>query len=90
MDRLLSPDERLRVDLAEGLAYQALYAAASSVLKTGSQRLGDVTLLWHPLEDEAGYNCLVNFHLAADFDATFAEGQSILARSRMSKHRSSG
>lgn len=78
VDQSLSGSQRRRVDLAEGLAYETLYRVAAPVLKTGSARLGDVTLIWHPNEDEAGYNCLVNFHLATDPEVVFQAGVEIL------------
>lgn len=73
-------DQLRRIDLAEGSAYEALYRAAAPDLGTGSLRLGDVTLIWHPSEEEAGYNCLVNFHLADDLDRVYEQGVAILKR----------
>jgi len=72
------PEQLRRIDLAEGAAYAVLYRAAAPDLGTGSTRLGDVTLIWHPGEDEAGYNCLVNFHLADNLDQIYDQGFATL------------
>lgn len=78
METRFTSEELRRIDLAEGAAYASLYRAAASDLGTGSQLIGDVTLIWHPSEHEAGYNCLVNFHLSDDLDRVYELGSDIL------------
>lgn len=73
-----TPDELSRIDRLEASAFSALFAAAAPELGTGTQPIGDVLAMWHPLEAEAGYSYLLNFHLATDPDDTFERGVSLL------------
>jgi GNAT superfamily N-acetyltransferase len=76
----LTAGELRRIDMAEARLYERLYAAASPTLGTGSRRFGDMLAIWYPTEREAGYNYLMNFHLAPDPDLGFELGLTAIRR----------
>lgn len=78
---VLSAEELKRIERAEADAYEALFAVAGPRLGTGSQRLGDALVIWHPSEDEAGYNCVINFHLSQNLDVTYDEASRLVRES---------
>ena len=79
-DAGLTDAELRRIYHAEARAYEELYTASAAKLGTGSERIGESTAIWYPEGEEAGYNCLVNFHLAADKDSVFEQGLARIER----------